>query len=194
MLEEASRFCDATGFDFSNEAIRFCKKRGLSSIHKVNLERPLPKNVSKKRYDVIIAADIVEHLDDDAGVLRRLKPLLKKDGIIIISVPAYQWLWSNHDVSLHHKRRYTRRLLKRTVMSAGLVPRRLSYTNIFLFPAAASVRVIKRLLGNDTGTDSGNLLSPLNKVMIWGYSIERALFRVMSLPFGLSVVCIARRK
>jgi 2-polyprenyl-3-methyl-5-hydroxy-6-metoxy-1,4-benzoquinol methylase len=179
-----------TGVDFSKEALKYCRKRGLTSVKQVNLEKQLPK---MKQFDIIIAADVVEHLNDDVGALKRLKGLLKKDGVLIVSVPAYQWMWSAHDEALHHKRRYTATRLKAAMQKAGYKIERLTYTNMFTFFPAAAVRLFKKAIGSKGSTDQAGSSKLANKFLLTVYRVEMGLMRITPLPFGLSVLCVAKK-
>lgn len=179
-----------TGIDFSKEALRFCRKRGLKDVRQVDLEKPLPK---MGRFDIIIAADVIEHLNDDLGALKRIHGLLKQDGVLIVSVPAYQWMWSSHDVALHHKRRYTAKRLRAVMRKAGYKVERLTYTNTFTFFPAAAVRLFKKALGGKGKTDTAGSSKLANKLLLAIYRVETGLMKVMPLPFGLSVLCVARK-
>lgn len=181
------------GIDFSKEALKFCRKRGLKKVFVADLEKPLPKRLGT--YDVIVATDIVEHLRNDVGALKRLQALLKPDGVIIVSVPAYQWMWSAHDVALHHYRRYTLPRLRQVMKKAGYEPLRLTYTNFFIFPITAIIRLVKRFLGADSGTDDGIVrFGVIAKILLGMYRVEEFLLRFIRLPFGVSVLCVARKK
>jgi 2-polyprenyl-3-methyl-5-hydroxy-6-metoxy-1,4-benzoquinol methylase len=185
-----SQGISVTGIDFSKEALKFCRKRGLTSLKQVNLEKKLPK---MQQFDIIIAADVIEHLNDDLGALKRIKGLLKKDGVLIVSVPAYQWMWSSHDVALHHKRRYTAKRLRIAMTKAGYKIERLTYTNMFTFFPAAAVRLFKKAVGSEGSTDTAGSSKAANRLLLAVYRVELGLMKIMPLPFGLSVLCVAKK-
>jgi SAM-dependent methyltransferase len=115
--------------DTSNEAIKYMKQRGYKNVTKVsNINLPFNANT----YDMVGAFDVLEHIDDQVGALKEWKRVIKKDGAIVITVPAYQWLWSKHDISLHHKRRYTIKLLTDAAKHAGLKPKKYHMLSYFL--------------------------------------------------------------
>ena len=180
------------GVDRSLTALRICASRGLGHLIRADLGRlPLAGNC----FDLVLALDVIEHLDDDVGFLRRSSGLCSKDGRLIIAVPAFPFLWSRHDETFEHRRRYTAASLARAVRSAGLEPVRITYTNALLFPIAAVWRVlVSRLAGGRWAprTDFVSLPRPLNALISVTYRFEAWLLRRWDLPAGLSVVCIAR--
>ena len=180
------------GVDRSPTALRICASRGLAHLVRADLERP---PLAPERFDTVLALDVIEHLDDDVGFLRRSGTLCAKGGRLIVAVPAFPFLWSRHDETFEHRRRYTAGSLERVVRSAGLEPVRITYTNALLFPVAALWRVlISRLAGGRLAprSDFVSLPRPLNALLAALYRAEAWLLRRWDLPVGLSVVCIAR--
>jgi hypothetical protein len=90
---------------------------------------------------------VIEHLDDDVAAVRAAARAARPGGLVMITVPAYAWLWSGHDVALGHRRRYTARQLRAVLTAAGLHVHHVGYFNTVLFPAIAGVRLAKRLVG-----------------------------------------------
>ena len=127
------RFGRVFGVDASPLALERCERRGLTEVVLGSAES-LP--VDDDSVDVIVAADILEHLDDDMAALAEFRRTLKPGGHAVIAVPAYQALWSEHDVALMHKRRYVAGELRRRVEQAGLRPVVLTYALSFLLPMA----------------------------------------------------------
>jgi SAM-dependent methyltransferase len=144
-----------------------------------------------ERFDLICLFDVLEHIDDDAGALASAKRLLAADGYILLTVPAYQWLWSSHDDFMHHKRRYAAAQLRTAIARAQLRLQRMSYYNMLLFPLAAVVRLRERLLGSP---HHGRRVpaAALNRCLAQVFGAERLLLERMNLPFGVSLLAIAR--
>ncbi len=108
-------FGETDNVDTADAAIAFARRRGYKRVIKVDgLKLPF----AAKSYDLIGAFDVLEHIDQEIAALKEWKRVLKDDGAIILTVPAYQWLWSGHDESLHHKRRYTAGRLKQAAQKA----------------------------------------------------------------------------
>jgi 2-polyprenyl-3-methyl-5-hydroxy-6-metoxy-1,4-benzoquinol methylase len=191
VLAEFSRDYDAFGIDSSPLAIDLCGKRGLKNVS-VGLLQDLPKD--SVGFDLIMFLDVIEHIADDAGVLRAASEHLAPAGSILITVPAYPWLWSAHDEANHHQRRYTRKTLIDTLARASLVPTFISYLNTFLFPAALLERFAAKMKRSQE-QDAGLKMPPnwLNKLLTKTFASERLFLRSMRFPFGLSLVAIARK-
>jgi len=124
--------------------------------------------------------------------LRTARRALRDSGRLVVTVPAYAWLWSGHDVMLGHRRRYTARRLRAIVTDAGFGVERCTYFNSLLFPALAAVRLAKRLIG-DRGHDLVRPAAPLNALLARCFALERHIVPPLSLPFGGSILLVARR-
>ena len=145
--------------------------------------------------DVVVSTDVVEHLDDDVSALREMRRVLKPGGHAVITVPAYQFLWSEHDEALMHKRRYTRTLLKERAKAAGLEVERITYSTSLLFPLALT-RLLKRKKPASAQPVEAKLpaVSPfLNHFLLGVQRFEIGLLQWLPLPFGLSVAAVLKR-
>ena len=179
------------GLDPAPEAIAFAKTTapGVSVI-----QAPFPSNeVQSNMYDVVAMLDVLEHLEDDTAALLDVKRVLKSGGIALITVPAFQFLWTKHDERAHHFRRYRKHELLRVVRAAGLELVSMSYYNFFLFPPIALVRVVSKLLKHEEGNDFNKSPGSLNGLFAWLFGFERFLLRAVSLPFGVSLIVLARK-
>ncbi len=145
-----------------------------------------------ERFDLVAMLDVLEHLDDDEGALRALAERLAPGGLVLVSVPAYAFLWSRHDMTHHHKRRYTRASLLAVTRAAGLEPVRAGYFNTLLFPLIVARRLLGRLLGLKGDDDA---LPPLwlNRLLGAVFAFERRLVGRVRLPFGVSLLMLARK-
>lgn len=124
--------------DSSQEALKMCKKRGLKLIKNGAAENT---GLASKKFDVIISSDIAEHVRDDMLHFREISRLLSDKGYAFITLPAHKFLWSTHDESLEHFRRYTLHEVKGKLKLAGLEIEYLSYTNFFVFPIVLFYRL-----------------------------------------------------
>ncbi|MEA2397558.1 MAG: hypothetical protein QOK25_1114, partial [Thermoleophilaceae bacterium] len=142
-------------------------------------------------FDAVIATDVLSdaRVRDDAVALREIRRVIRPGGVLIVQVPAYQWLWSAHDVAVGTARRYTRPALRRLLAGAGLEPVRVSYRVTALFPAAVLHRLAAR--GSDRG-DVEHVAPALNRALAAVMRIENRVVARRSLPFGLSVFALAR--
>lgn len=143
--------------------------------------------------DLVTSMDVIEHLDDDAA-LADYHRVLRPGGKLLLTVPAYQWLWSDHDVWAAHRRRYSRRSLVGAVERAGFRPRRVTYFNSFLVPPAAVLRrTPARHLVKGEQDEVGAASPTVDRVMTGLATLERRWARHRSVPFGLSIACLADR-
>jgi SAM-dependent methyltransferase len=189
VLAEASSHFTAYGMDSSELAIGLCRKRGLTNLY-VGTLKEYP---ASRKFDVILLLDVIEHIDDDLDVLQQALARLHESGHVLITVPAYQWLWSSHDVVNHHKRRYTRTRLKTVVSSAGFHVNHLTYFNTLLFPLALLWRVFARLTNKQQTDDFAIPSHPINAVLTAIFRLEQYVLPYAPLPFGLSVLCWATK-
>lgn len=181
-----------TGLDFSAEALSFCRSRHLTRLICSDGARPPLRGQS---FDVVIALDLIEHLADDCQALGELAHLLKPGGALIIFTPAFNFLWGLQDEVSQHYRRYTAAELRQKVMQAGLIIDKLTYANTFLFPFIWAGRLVLRWRGNKIQGTSENDLHPAwsNHLLQAIFAAERPLLRYLNFPFGVSLLCVARK-
>jgi SAM-dependent methyltransferase len=189
ILGSLSERYGAAGIDASPQAVAFCLKRGLPRVSVGNLA----DIAAGVQYEVITLLDVIEHIDDDLGVLRDAHVRLRDNGRILITVPAFPSLWSVHDELNHHKRRYTRSGLRHVVSSAGFEVMDLTYFNTLLFPVALLRRYAAKLTHARTADDLVVPSPTINDFLKKVFSIERYLLPRTRLPFGLSLLCWAKK-
>jgi SAM-dependent methyltransferase len=175
------------GVDSAPEAVEFCRKRGLDGVTESELD-VLP--FQDASFDLLLATDVVEHLDDDVGALRELRRVAAPGARLLLTVPAYQWLWSAHDESHQHRRRYTRPELVARVRAAGWEPTVASYFNALLLPPIA----VARRLNKGNGRSDYDRTPPwLNAALERPMRLEAELIRRgAELPAGVSIGLVAR--
>ncbi|HYS77313.1 MAG TPA: class I SAM-dependent methyltransferase [Candidatus Dormibacteraeota bacterium] len=195
MLPVLAEFGRVTGVDPSEDALRYARRRHGRHAELLRVDFP-GEPPPGRGYDVVALFDVLEHLDDDALALRRAASLLSPSGLLVATVPAHRFLWSPHDVINHHRRRYTRRELRSRIHQSGLVLSRLSYFNMFLFPAVLLARLIRRSAGGVPGGRSDFKTTPglANAFLARLFGAERFLLRRLDLPFGVSLLAVARRQ
>lgn len=152
----------------------------------------LELDFSGRRFDLICAFDVLEHLQDDVSALQRMADMLADNGRILVTVPAYKWLWSNHDRKLHHYRRYHRNELVVMINSLPLKIEFISYFNCLLFPLSVCLRALDVFLLKDLSSQTSYVDGLLNTMLLKIFSSERHLLRYARLPFGLSLLVILR--
>jgi SAM-dependent methyltransferase len=187
-LRKFGRIGIATGVEPSPEAVGFCRERGLERVHQAGLES-LP--LEDAGFDLVAATDVVEHVAAEQQALRELRRVAAPGGILLLTVPAYMWLWSEEDVNLHHHRRYTKRRLERAVTEAGWEPVFSTYFNSLLLPPIALAKKLRRSGGDaDLDRTPASLDGPLSLPM----RLEARLIRAgVTLPAGVSVGIVCRR-
>ena len=189
-MEELSQFGNVWGVDVADEALSFCKKRGLINIKKGEAEH-LPFN--KESFDVVCVLDVLEHVDDKLTV-KEIKKVLRNEGFIIVTVPAYDWLWSKWDEMLGHKRRYTKRQLGDVLKKEGFIIKKITYIHSLLVIPLYIFRKLKQLSSKPYSSDfkEGNRI--INSIFLYISELEQKWINCSDMPFGTSVLCIAQKK
>lgn len=190
VLEELSAFSDPIGLDMSPLALQFCRERGLSRLL-IGRGEWLP--LRSESVDAVIALDVFEHIDDDEAAFREAVRVLRPGGVLVLSVPAFKSLWGPHDVALMHFRRYRSSLVRKRLENAGLRVERISYAIFFLFPLVAVIRFFEKRRSGAPKASLPELPKWLNGALIRLQALEGALIRRVSLPWGSSVVALARK-
>lgn len=190
-IEELQKIGDVYGLDNSKEALSFCKKRRLKKLILGTAEKT---SLKKNFFDVITLLDVLEHTDD-SKVLKEAYRILKKDGLIIITVPAFGWLWSNWDVVLHHRRRYFAKSLIEILKKENFQIIKISYMYSFLILPALIIRTIKSLLFKKSYSSDFKLSSPyLNLIISQVTKVESFFIMLTSIPIGTSIIAVAQKK
>lgn len=192
ILKALSEKYRVIGIDMSPLAVEYSRKRGLTDVFEMRVE-----DFPADRYDVRAALllDVIEHIDDDLSVLERAREIVGPDGRVIVTVPAYMWMWSAHDVLHHHKRRYSARQLREVLDRAGLEPVKFTYYNTLLFPIGAAKKLLDR--GKSATIDSTKLDMPspaMNSMLKAVFASEKGIVPNVDLPFGISLLAVAKPK
>jgi SAM-dependent methyltransferase len=190
MVDMLREFGPVTGLDASPIAVGHCRDRFGDSVD-VRLGR-IPEDLPSGA-GLVTAFDVVEHLEDDEAALAAIRASLAPGAHFICTVPAFGFLWSDHDVAHHHYRRYTRATLRRRLEDAGFAVERLTYFNTLLFPGVAAVRLVQRVRpGRRGGSDAGLPSPTVNRILFRLFSTERRILRLTSLPVGISLLAVCR--
>jgi ubiquinone/menaquinone biosynthesis C-methylase UbiE len=186
-----SRYGWICASDRSLDAMRFARSRGVR-VAAVSDAAVLP--IKSGSVDLVIAFDVIEHVDDDRAMLAELKRVLKPGGAVAIHVPAWPSLWSRHDELLHHKRRYTRRALRRLIEEGDFEVEYLGWASAAILPPAFVLRGVERITGSRAeSADIYPVPRPVNATLRGVYRVETAIAASVGLPFGLSLAAIAAR-
>ncbi|MCR4368891.1 MAG: class I SAM-dependent methyltransferase [archaeon] len=187
MLAAKKRGILVEGVEINKKAAQSAQKKGLS-IYNSSLE----DFRTNKKYDVILAADVLEHIEDDGAALKKIKKMLNKDGRLVLTVPAFQFLFSRHDELCGHYRRYEKNGLRKKLEAAGFDAKFCSYWNFFLFAPIAAVKIIKRRFGKESGSDVSKTPGPVNSFLEAILRLENwCIKKGIAFPFGISIIFVA---
>ena len=184
-----SKYGDAEGVDVSEDALAFCRERGLDKV-KLGAGEELP--YEDGTFDLVTAFDVVEHMDDDLAGLREMRRVLRPGGRVLLFVPAFMFLWGLQDDVSHHRRRYRMSGLRRVLEEAGFEIERTTYANITFFLPILLMRKLMRFTGIKAESENNINVSALNGILGRMLGAESLILKFMNLPFGVSGLCVAK--
>lgn len=187
MLAEYGQLC---ALEMDATARQMAAARHICEVRHGILPEELPY---AHNFNSIAMFDVLEHIDDDAATLKFLYTRLNKGGRLFLTVPAYPFLWSQHDVANHHKRRYVRPQLQEKLQTAGFRVLYAGYFNTFLFPVVLGVRLFHKLQGKDEGSDLATPAAPVNRLLTGIFGSERWFIPGFRFPFGVSILAVAEK-
>lgn len=185
-LEMLGRFGEVSAFEIDEDARKFASEKAGKPIPYGSL--PDKPGYDGQKFDLIVMLDVLEHIDDDLESLKVLRERLAPGGSILVTVPALSWLWSQHDETHHHKRRYRLKQLQQVLADAGLRQVEIGYFNSLLFPLALAQRIVAKITGRDQG--QGELPQALNGLFKTAFGYEGKLLRRIRMPIGLSLYAV----
>jgi len=201
MIHHLSRYGDVLGIDDNPMPLEIAHQRGYDARLASAEDMPFDDG----SFDLVTALDVIEHCDDDMQILRECSRVCAPGALIAITVPAFQWLWSNNDEINEHRRRYSGGQLRTRVSEAGFVIQRMTYNNFFVFPMATPLILTRRgsqrepqLATPSTDEDAYQVemeptSPPINAILTAVGRVEAAVLRFASFPVGTSIICIARK-
>ncbi len=187
-----SKYGDVVAMERDGNALEKAKVRDVGQV----LKGELPDNIHadiRRDNDLLVLLDVLEHIDDDAGSLNALRDCVKESGNLVLTVPAYQFLWTQRDDQHHHKRRYTVKRLKELIENNGWKVDYISYFNTFLFPLALVERLKQKIIMSEEDSD---LKMPPNLINVFFekiFSFESRFIGNITFPFGLSIIVVAKK-
>jgi SAM-dependent methyltransferase len=191
-MVELSRHGAVTGIELTETSVALARERGAGEVIAGSL---LEMPFAQDSFDFAVTLDVIEHLEDDLGALRELRRTVVPGGALLVTVPAYQWLWSGHDEINHHHRRYTRGSLERVAEQAGWEQVRTTYFNSLLLPAAIILRVLDRLSTKTTESSLDLWVPPrpFNWLLERPLALEAGVIAHGGrIPAGLSLLAVFR--
>lgn len=183
------KFGNVICVESDESAAELARERALAPILPGRLPNEMP--AFDRQFDLIVLFDVIEHIDEDDESLRVLSRLLKPGGRIVLTVPAFSFLWSQHDEENHHKRRYHRNNLSALATLNGLSLDYISYFNFWLFPLVASIRMIRKVIPYRESWQDMKLPAAVpNRILKSIFNSERHFVGKRYLPFGMSLVAV----
>ncbi len=189
-LEMLANFGESEGVDVSDDALEFCKAKGLKA-HK-GLAEKLP--FEDESFDIVTALDVVEHLDDDIAGLKEMHRVLKTGGRTLIFVPAFMWLWGVQDDISNHRIRYTKKQIVERLNKAGFKIERATYANWTFFAPILAGRTLMKITGIKPESENNVNVSALNGIFGKIFSSEKLWLKNFDFPFGVSIVITAKKQ
>ncbi|HEV7699439.1 MAG TPA: class I SAM-dependent methyltransferase [Pyrinomonadaceae bacterium] len=188
-LEMLSQYGEAEGVDVSDDALEFCRQKGLKA--QKGLAETLP--FEDEAFDLTTALDVIEHLDDDIAGLREMFRVTKTGGYSLIFVPAFMWLWGVQDDISNHRIRYTRSQIVDRLRNAGYTVQRATYANWTFFAPILAGRTIMKLTGIKPESENNITISGLNGIFGKLFGAESLWLKRFNFPLGVSIVVVARK-
>jgi len=192
-LELLSGYSDhVMGLDRSPAALELAAARGFPVAYADGRGLPLADSSA----DFLSAFDVIEHLDDDMQALEEFHRVLQRDGLLLITVPAYRFLWSEHDEALMHRRRYVASELHIKLTRSGFRVIKRSYAVFFLFFPIVFYRLFRGVFPKDAfAPQASHVLLPsfINNFLVFLLRAEAWLIGSLNLPWGTSIVVLAQK-
>lgn len=171
------------------------RDRGEVPIQELRTE-DLPGPMPEASFHAVALFDLLEHTEDDLLALERVRQMLAPGGRVVVTVPAFMFLWGQQDVVNLHHRRYTRKELVSKLQASGFTVTRATYFSTWLFPPVAGFRILQRLLRRPThepDTDFKYSLGVVDRLLYHIFHSEKWLLRFVDFPFGSSVLAVAQK-
>jgi len=202
MIHHLSHYGQVKGLEIDARPVKVAHQRGYD-VDLFDATEPMP--FDDNSFDAVTALDVIEHNEDDLAILADSHRILKPGGHIVITVPAFMWLWSHNDDLNAHVRRYTAGELRQKMTGAGFKVRRITYNNFFVFPMAAALILLRRSADAEPDLASHHLdeteyqvemepaSPPVNTVLTLVGQIEAGLIRFVNLPVGTSLIAVGEK-
>lgn len=192
--KELLKYGEVYANDISEYSEDLCREKGINNFI-VGDVNELDLKEYQQKFDVVLALDVLEHIQDDNKAMSVVRGLLKEDGIFLVNVPAYKFLWSAHDEVLQHKRRYTTHEITMKLSNQGFKILKKSHFVFFMFPLMATFKFFSNFFDRSYNPKTAYIELPkrLNDLMIWLLEIEIKMQRRFNLPFGTTISVVAKK-
>jgi SAM-dependent methyltransferase len=183
----------ACGIDFSHEAVRFCREREMTGTATASA---IALPFADASFDAAISCDVLCHhsIANKSEMLQEISRVLRPGALMVLNLPAYSWLMSSHDAHVGTDRRFRMNEMPSLLTSAGFEPVRVTYWNTLMFPVAAAVRLWRQFRpppASDLAAGSGEVANGVLRAVL---RMERSLIRLAPMPFGLSLLVLAKKR
>ena len=179
-----------SAMELDDEARQMAEHRKICHVKKGKLPEEIPFT---DKFDLVCALDVIEHIENDLSALEALRDKLNRNGKILITVPAYQFLWSKHDVLNHHKRRYLKKQLLQLISKAGLGLEYSTHFNTFMCPVVVLFRMLNNILDKRESSDIKLPSRQINRLLTKVFYSERIFLPKITFPFGVSILALAKK-
>lgn len=180
----------AYGLDISERALSYCRTNKCDSLVRA-AGSPLP--FKDNSFSLVTLLDMIEHVDNDLDVMKEVYRVCKPGGLVVITVPAFSFLWGSHDDSHHHKRRYVLPQLREMTLSTGFMLEKETYTNFFIFLPVLFRRILSRKSASVRESDLRPTPRPINEMLKWIYRFEAFYLKKGKFPWGVSLLMVLRK-
>ena len=190
--QSLKKFGTVFGTDKSQFAMDKTKSNKIETI-KFSLVNSTGSTELLETFDLITLFDVLEHIENDNHALMHLYKLLKKKKFLLLTVPAFSFLWSDHDTALSHYRRYTKKSLSEVLDKSGFKIIRISYFTTWIFPCITLYRILTRWKKTNSSSLQP-LPEKLNNLVVKSFNLENDLLKKRNLSVGNSIICLAQKK
>ncbi len=190
MLSELG-YAQVKGLDNSRDAIQFCQSKGLGQVDQGDI---CAMPYESESFDLVLATDVIEHVDDDKQAVCEIARILKPGGLALFTVPTFKMLWGLQDEKAHHKRRYRKYEVLNLARRAGLTPQRHYYFNYILFVPIWFARQVIRLFKFNPDSESDVNTPLINSILTAIFRFDVYTAPLLRVPFGVSALVLVHKE
>jgi SAM-dependent methyltransferase len=191
ILSDLGEEWEVFGIDINERALESCRKKGIENVRRSSI---MDITFESETFDAVVCSDVLYHemVSDDEKALKEIYRVCKKGGVLLIFEPAFEWLWSPHDIVEHTRHRYTRKELSAKLKKCGFTVKKSSYHVFLLLPLVLAVRLFKRAFRSENPqSDLYVMAPPVNGFFSGIMNFENKLAQAVNFPWGSTVMCLA---